>query len=278
MVDIRKFPRHGLRGYFSLADLPQKKPIEEIALETGWWELDQIYRPYPGQFTMLTGFPGHGKSTFAFNLIVSLVRKHHVRCFLYVPENESHISQKLRRIWPADDEAGFAKFSRQYCFVQSVDVESGVDEVGIEVQTLGWLLDRAAESAKRDGTSIVLFDPWNEIEKLRQKDQSMTEYVGECLFWLKKFCRLYDAIVYMIAHPTKEAAKGGKPPAMHDIEGSMQWYNKADNGLVVWREDPEKDVTTVISTKVREPGAGKVGKCYFSVKDDKFTPVYGAVS
>src|SRR6266516_1192168 len=98
MAEIRNFPRHGLRGYYSLADLPQRDPIDEIALTTTWWELDQIYRPYPGQFTMLTGFPGHGKSTFALNLILNMALAHNIKTFMFVPENESHIKQKLRRI------------------------------------------------------------------------------------------------------------------------------------------------------------------------------------
>jgi hypothetical protein len=46
----------------------------------------------------------------------------------------------------------------------------------------------------------------------------------------------------------------------------MNWYNKADNGLIVWREFGT-NTAKVISAKVREHGAGKVGCCFFHVDE-----------
>jgi hypothetical protein len=46
------------------------------------------------------------------------------------------------------------------------------------------------------------------------------------------------ATVIMVAHPTKAGVAEGKVPSLADIEGSMNWYNKCDNGLIVAR-DPE---------------------------------------
>jgi predicted ATP-dependent serine protease len=57
------------KGYYSLADLPQRESIASIARGTGWWELDQILKLYPGQFIVTTGIAGHGKSTFWLNVI-----------------------------------------------------------------------------------------------------------------------------------------------------------------------------------------------------------------
>ena len=70
--------------------------------------------------------------------------------------------------------------------------------------------------------------------------------------------------------PTKEMA---------DIEGSMNWYNKCDNGLIVAR-DPSASSCRVISAKVREIGAGRRGECHFYVdeKTGVFTPQHGAVT
>ena len=50
------FPnRHGQPGYFSLAELPQRPSIAAHAISTGWWELDQIFKFYRGQFVVCTG-------------------------------------------------------------------------------------------------------------------------------------------------------------------------------------------------------------------------------
>ena len=107
----------------------------------------------------------------------------------------------------------------------------------------------------------------------------MTEYIGQCLMYLKQFCRSTQATVILVAHPTKAGIVDGKVPGLADIEGSMNWYNKCDNGLIVAR-DPEKPVARVISAKAREIGSGKRGVCFFHVDPQTgvFTPQIGAVT
>ena len=93
----------------------------------------------------------------------------------------------------------------------------------------------------------------------------MTDYIGRCLMLIKDFCRTMNAIVIVVAHPTKAIANtGNKVVSLADIEGSMNWYNKCDNGLIVVR-DPVGNTAKVISAKVREVGAGRRGECHFYV-------------
>jgi hypothetical protein len=65
--------------------------------------------------------------------------------------------------------------------------------------------------------------------------------------------------------------------SLADIEGSMNWFNKCDNGLIVVRESGT-NAAKVISAKVREIGAGKLGSCSFMVDPltGQFTPQYGS--
>ena len=107
----------------------------------------------------------------------------------------------------------------------------------------------------------------------------LTDYIGECLMLLKQFCRSMNAVVIVVAHPTKAVnEKGGRIPNLADIEGSMNWFNKCDNGIIVAREE-NLNTTRVISAKVREIGAGKRGQCWFDVDPETglFTPQYGGV-
>jgi hypothetical protein len=86
-------------------------------------------------------------------------------------------------------------------------------------------------------TEIVLIDPWNELDRARKRDEMMTDYIGRCLMLIKDFCRSVSAIVVVVAHPTKAIVNtGNKVVSLADIEGSMNWYNKCDNGLIVVRE------------------------------------------
>lgn len=266
-------PRHEQPGYFALDDLPQRKSIAGITTSTGWWEMDQIFKIYPSQFVVVTGIPGHGKSTFLLNMVCNLFSQSNVKSFLYVPENEGHIRENLSRLW--GDKPAWEAFANVGCFVQSAEVETYNEEP----KSLHWVLSQAIVAIKEDGVKLVIIDPWNELEHAKPPQMPMVDYISACLRWLKQFARVYGVTVIVVAHPTKAGVADGKVPSLTDIEGAMHWHNKSDNGLIVYREG-DSNVTRVISAKVREIGAGKRGVCYFDVDPDTgiFTPQPGAVS
>lgn len=267
--------RHGQPGYFSLSELPQRGSIEHQAFGCGWPELDDIFKLYPGQFVVVTGIAGHGKSTLLLNMLLRLAVIRNTSAFLYVPENEVYLRDKLRKIWPGSDE-DFEHYCDSQCFVQSAIPE----HYGDEPHTLDWVLNHARTAVEEDGVEIVLIDPWNELDRAKPKDMLLTDYVGYCLMRIKQFCRSFRAIVIVVAHPTKAVNEhGGKIASLADIEQSMNWFNKCDNGLIVVR-DVGQNTSRVISAKVREIGAGRVGSCDFSVdpKTGIFTPQYGSAT
>jgi twinkle protein len=266
--------RHGQRGYYSLADLPQRGSVAAQSFGCGWPDFDEIFKFYKGQFVVVTGIAGHGKSTFLLNVLLRVARQHGVRSFLYAPENEAYLVEKLKLIW-ANDET-FDHFADSMCFVQSA-VPEGYDD---PPHTIDWVLDQAVAAVKHDNAEIVMIDPWNELDRAKPKDMMLTDYVGECLRLIKQFCRSLDATVIVVAHPTKAVNEhGGKIASLADIEQSMNWFNKCDNGLIVVRE-PAMNTAKVISAKVREIGAGRLGSCEFHVDPNTglFTPMYGTAT
>ena len=266
VVNLR-LPSFGQQGLYTLANLPLRPSIEQEAIGTGWPEMDQILKLYPGQFIVTTGIAGSGKSTFWLNIVCNLAHQHGMHSFLYVPENERYIQHKLRRIWANRGNGAWDYFSNTQCYVQSAQPE----HYGSDPQTIDWVCDRAATAVRKGGVKLLLLDPWNEIERAKPKDMLLTDYIGMCLTWIKQFCRAFEVIVVLIAHPTKDGIKEGKTPKLSDIEGSMNWYNKADNGLILVRD---MTTTKVISAKVRERGAGELGACLFAVDNNEvFTPI-----
>lgn len=272
--NVIKLPRHDQPGYASLGDLRQRADVASIARSTGWWELDEIFKVYAGQFVVVTGLAGSGKSTFLFNMLMNMAREHGTRSFLYVPENEAHLRSKLRPLWRGNDRS-FAHFAEFQCFVQSAMPE----QYDSAPQDLQWVLDRAVVAIERDGVDVLMIDPWNELEHAKPKDMLMTDYIRMCLMYLKQFCRAYAVTVILVAHPTKASVEHGRTVMLSDIEGSMNWYNKCDNGLIVVREK-DGNRARVISAKVREIGAGKLGVCHFQVDPATgvFTPEYGGAT
>ena len=138
MVELLDFPYQGPPDLFWVEDLPQQEPIGKVAFSTGYPELDEILLFYPGQFVMVTGVPGSGKSTLLLNILCRLARQDGRRSFLYVPENEGFLLDKLHALWDIpqpEAERGF-KF---YMGTHFLALSSRFTD---QQRTLKWILSR----------------------------------------------------------------------------------------------------------------------------------------
>lgn len=269
--------RYGYVGYYSGAEAPERPPVSEEAFSTGYWELDEIFKFYPGQFTVVTGIAGHGKSTFMLNVLLNVASKQRRAVFAFLPENEQHIGTKMRRMWTGTEEEWDYIWSQKFFFQFATPAVYNQD-YDAECKDIVWVLECAKRAIEKDHVEVVFIDPWNELERAKPRDIMMSDYIMQCLMYVKNFCRNYKVSLIMVAHPTKVVNEGeGRSPRLYDIEGSAGWKNKCDNGLIVIRE-PGNQVK-IKSEKVREEGAGKIGECFFSVDPASgiFTPQHGAV-
>ena len=142
-----------------------------------------------------------------------------------------------------------------------------------ENRTLDNILSLAKASIYKDGINGLIIDPWNEIEHEMGREPE-TVYISKALSKIKKFCRVGDIHTWLVAHPTKllKNKEGSYPkPNLYDISGSAHFYNKADNGIIVYR-DYEKGVTEIGVSKVRFKEIGRPGKrdLYFDVSNGRY--------
>lgn len=260
----------GIPGIYSLADLPRHPSVTSIAKTTGWWELDQIYKLYAGQFTVVHGPTNHGKSTFLMNMICNQWCENKLKSFVYLPENERHLHERFALIW--GDRQGYDAFAEV-----GILIASSIRRFDEQPHDLMWILNHAFDCHKESNLGLIVLDPWNQIEVTRPKDMPLTEFLRDCLKLVTGFCRDTNIPVMLSAHPTKAGVKENNVPGAYDIDGSAHWANAPDNILCVFRGVAE---TTVYSQKVREIGAGKRGLCVFNVDEETgiFTPQKGAVS
>lgn len=255
------YPIHGL---YKLSDYPEGFVIDPVS--TGWHTLDRHFLPYAGGLTVITGVPSHGKSAFALNLLVNLAQLHGWRSAIFSPEMPvvPFLRKQLINICGGSRAQAVAFLDDMLCFMDA-DHSGATDEPF----TLDWVLDKATEAVLRHGIKCLLIDPWNEMEHCRNRDETMTDYIGRALRAIKRWARDRQVAVIIVAHPTKNVVVDGaiRGVNLYDIEGSAHWFNKCDHGIVV-RRNHEMETTTIDVAKVRFRDTGERGEIVMKFRKD----------
>lgn len=255
-----------VRGLFQLHQYPDAPGIQ--ALSTGWETLDVHFKLFTPSLVVVSGVPSHGKSTWVNHLLINAARLHGWRAALFSPEMPviPHLRDKMRRCASKMTDEELAKSDRignidRWIEDRFVFIDHDHDESEDDV-TLEWVLERMADAVLRFGINCGVIDPWNELEHLRRRDETMSEYISRALRMIKKFAKKYNLCMIVVAHPTKEVGKDGKSrtPTLYDIEHSAAWYNKADSGIIVDRPDFDSDETAIHVQKIKFEGTGSKGK------------------
>ena len=271
-----------VEGIFEVKDLDQAiDDLYDNGLQggesTGWRNLDDYYTVKQGEFSMVTGIPSHGKSTWVDALLVNLAEKCAWNFAIFSPENQplqrhmaSIIQQYARlpfgswttsRLSKEELITGKAWVGNHFVFLLPPENELTIDGV----------LSKAKVAVTRYGIQGLVIDPWNELDHSRPSGMTEPEYISDCLSKIRRFARKYMLHIWVIAHPTKlppieVIGKNGQKertypvPTPYDISGAAHWRNKADNCICVWRDvmDEEKNVDIHIQ-KIRFREVGRVG-------------------
>ncbi len=289
-----------------------EKVVRQVIENAQWWSVSGVYRmdelaPLPepevfktgmgkldnhlgirlGDFSVVTGIPSHGKSTFVNDAVCRLGMKYNLKVAFASFEQPPQIDHKrnLER-WLRACRA--AELSKDVLTGQKVDIQNGpagsalvqnyinkkfvfIVKEDDETADLDWLLEKMAVCVIQHDTDLIVIDPYNEIDHSRDYRQSSTDYIGDSIKKLKRFATKYDVHVMVVAHPTKlgEKSDGTLPiPNMYNIEDSRHWYNKCDVGMVVHRIG-DSTILRVLKSRYHEI-LGTTGQVKF-----RFNPTTG---
>ena len=252
-------------------------------LSTGLHVVDDYYTVRPGELTIITGVPSHGKSSWVDFMVYSLAEQHDWAFAIFSPEN-----------FPLQRHA--AKLMALFCGLPFAEGPSErMNEAHLEI-ALDWLHDAvvfisppdddvsvdtvlalAKKAVLRHGIRGLVIDPWNELDHTRPTGMTETEYISQALTKIRRFSRLHALHVWVVAHPAKmkRDADGGYPvPTPYDISGSAHFRNKADNCLTVFRNLKEDDTKVDIYVqKVRFREVGRLGmvSVHWEAKNGRYT-------
>lgn len=253
-------------------------------VSTGWCTVDQVYRPVRGEFTVLTGVPGSGKSEFCLALATKLVQKHGWR--IGICSFEAKLDDIVRQLVEKRGGMRFDEMEpaqRQVLYDGFLKPHFKFIAADFMQPSLNQVLQKAQEQVDAEGLDALLVDPYNYIDR-SQSTASETDFAKGLLVQLKQFAKKNKCHVWLVAHPGKRSSwasfkeafrrkkkamlkkgdeqvppKQQRPvPSLYDISGSAHFNNVCDMGLVL-DADLKENKLTVHVQKVRNRDAGTVG-------------------
>ncbi len=268
----KPYPIRGLHEVRDIAEKVRALHAEGLTggADPGWLSLKKYYSVRPGEWTLVTGIPSHGKSELLDAMLVNLAESEGWNFGICSPENlplERHaaklLEKRIRKPFPdgptprmgSDDvERGLKWLGEHFTFILP-------DEDDLTVEGV---LRLARALVFRKGIRGLVLDPWNELDHSRPSGMSETEYISAALTKIRRFARTYQVHVWLVAHPTKlqKNSNGNYPvPTPYDVSGSAHWRNKADNCITVWRDisQPASREVQIHVQKVRFREVGQPG-------------------
>lgn len=231
----------------------------------GMHEFDMFLKFQPGYLTVITGIPGHGKSEFLDFLMCRLNISHDWKFALYSPENhplQLHFSKLAEKIIgkPFDGQNRMSPLDLTTTIEYLKDVFYFVNPA--ENFTLDNILTAVKSLVRKKGVKAFVIDAWNKLEHNYSTNE--TKYISEQLDKIVTFCEKNSVHCFLVAHPTKiqkdKASGKFEIPNLYSISGSANFYNKAANGITVYR-DYEHFTTEVYIQKVKFKHWGQTGCC-----------------
>jgi twinkle protein len=262
--NVRPVP---LEGVSTLRDIEDElkdfvkngfKPGFQIGLKN----FDSIFSTYTGQFITVTGVPSSGKSDFVDQMVVGYNQLYGWKTAYASPENQPvylHAHKLMRKHWmdmPSVSDMGGDKWNQVTEHVNDNYFFIDMDKYNLEA-----VLRKAAELVKRKGIKCLVLDPFNKIRDVNAASDDVNRYTMDYLAKIESFCKKYDVLTFIVAHPTKMyKGQDGKmeEPTMYNIKGGGEWYDASYHGLLVHR-DYEAKTTKVKVLKVKFQNLGENG-------------------
>jgi twinkle protein len=262
---LKKAKQYPLEGVLNIDDIwdsvlnYSEQGIENFSIGLG--ESDTYFKMAFGEWSVVSGIPNSGKSDLIDQILVNMAVKYGFRSAIFSPESfpyEGHIKRMANKfknkMCSTDDLDDSKEFIKEYFSWIKIDLKN---------LTLNGILQAFKELVLQRGVKICVIDPYNMLDHSAQKDFS---YIGKQLSQITQFCQQTNTHLFLIAHPRKITSENGvfAKPNLYSISGSADFFNKAYNGIIVYRcignrTKYKSDLVKVHVEKVKRKENGQLG-------------------
>lgn len=239
--------------------------------------LDELITWEMGRLGVVTGIPSHGKTEFVkfITVLMNLIHGWKVASFSYESYPPALFYSSVvttivgrsfnEKYLPKEELNKTLDYVTDNFFLIYPEKDLSVDNI----------LEKAKYLVKKNGVKVLVLDPYNKFEHMRDRGESETEYVSRFLDKLSVFAKQNNILVLLVAHPYKMKKEKDsmkyEVPTLYDISGSAHFYNKPDYGVIVYRDFANQDVLIRIN-KVKFKHLGKIGdiRMEFDLAGDRY--------
>lgn len=220
---------------------------------SGFDFLDEHLRWLPHEFPIFAGPYSCGKSSlarlFAYKWADTIGRRKGLRASIVGWEDDvADVKAELERYalegrikGPLSDADARRVVDMQSCV-------GWTERLPNEPRTIKWYQELVDHRVRHDDVGFFIFDPFNEHNSTRGKNQTETEYVAEVTLKFQRLVRDLKIILGLVTHVSaKSYDESGaiRPFRLANAAGSVQFGNRADRGICVVRTGSLRDHSTL---------------------------------
>ena len=211
------------------------------ALASGVENLDKIYKPRRGEVTIVTGYPGDGKSTFLKWYLIQAAMRFNWKFLIFSPEDMpfhlflGQMAVKIVGKAFADMDPRDLRMATEWAsqhFTMLDPPEATAEGIMAQIKKFAMMKDKMSGPILHDGINGIVIDPWTEIEHAIPPGMREDQYLNATLTKFRRLARFLHVHLWIVVHPKnldKIHDAGGKKklpiPHLSDCAGGAMWQN-----------------------------------------------------
>lgn len=211
-----------------------------------------------GDFTIVSGIPGEGKTTFCRMVTLNLAEAN-------IPSLWFSHEMTLRELWDS-----FSKMGADTDLISYAPVELNDD--------IDWMFRHIDQAIEQYGVKAVFIDTLGDIVRSVKNQQELSNYatyLAQICKDLRRYAIQKNIMIFAVAHAVKNTRSKTNETDNSDIANSNGIAAAATNIFHVWRE--EEGTTLVKIGKSRRDGTKKGWRVQFKFENNRLRPLYAAV-
>jgi twinkle protein len=196
-----------------------------------WKCAKDCFRVRPSEMSIWSGWSGHGKSLVLNQVMLEMLKEQKVMIASFEMKPRSTLARAIRQT--ANSSNPEPDFIEKFC--ERADGKLWLyDQQGMVTPSM--VMSVIYYSAEKLGCTQIVVDSMMKCGVAEDDFQGQKRFVDE----LSTAARDLNIHIHLVAHSRKRSDESMAPPSKHDVSGSANITNLADNVFVQFRVDKAK--------------------------------------